>query len=48
MIEHIDTNIRREIEEVFDKKVKDNKSYYLIKWKGMKEKYNTWEKKETL
>ena len=36
----------REIEEILDHKIKDEKHYYLIKWKNHKEKYNTWEKKE--
>lgn len=39
------SSVKREIEEVLDKKVRDTNSYYLIKWKGLKEKYNSWEKR---
>ena len=38
--------LRKEIEEVLDKKIRDDKTYYLIKWKGLKTKYNSWEKRE--
>ena len=40
--------IRREVEEILDTKTKNEKVYLLIKWKGFKEKYNTWEKKSKI
>lgn len=39
---------KKDIEEVLNKKTRDNKTYYLIKWKGYKTKYNTWEKRENV
>jgi hypothetical protein len=41
-------SIKREVEEILDRKVKDEKHYFLVKWKNYKEKYNTWEKRDYL
>ena len=43
-----DNEVRKDIEDVLDKKTRDNKTYYLIKWKGLKSKYNSWEKRENV
>lgn len=36
------------LEEILSRQTKEGEDYYLIKWKGVKEKYNSWEKKEDL
>ena len=43
-----DCEYKKEIDEVLDKKTRDNKTYYLIQWKGLKSKYNSWEKRENV
>lgn len=40
--------VQRKIESILNFEKRNDKIYYLVKWQGYKEKYNTWEKKSKL
>lgn len=43
-----DQNANFEVDDVLDKAVDDNVTYYYIKWKGWSHEFNTWEPEDNL
>lgn len=47
MKEHVNKN-EQLVESLLNKKIKNGVVYYLVKWKGNWDKFNSWEREEEL